>query len=172
MTFGTIRRATLADVDVISKQRAAMFLEIGRATPEIVEPMCRMTREYLLELMPRGEYFGWLASGDKPEHIVAGVGVQVRRVLPFPSSQSDGSVQAAWGAQAIVINVYTEPAFRRRGLALRLMREIIAWASDAKMESLVLHAAPDGVALYEKLGFTRTMEMRLAPGTLGVRPQP
>lgn len=167
-----IRTATLADVDIIARHRVSMFSDMGRATPEIREPLRRLTTEYLLEAIPRGEYFGWLAaSGDDSHHIVAGAGAQVRRVLPFPLKQPDGSVQAAWGAQAIVINVYTEPDFRRRGLARRLMQEVIAWAGASKQESLVLHAAPAAVALYEQLGFSATMEMRLT-GALPAHPRP
>ena len=40
------------------------------------------------------------------------------------------------------------------------MHEVLAWARQARIEGLVLHAAPAGRALYEQLGFAATNEMR------------
>ena len=156
-----IRQATLGDVSIIARHRAAMFLDMGSATQAVVERLTSDTEAYLRQAIPSGEYLGWLASlASGPGDPVAGAGVQIRRVLPFPRQRPDGQVDVAHGLQAVVLNVYTEPAFRRRGLARRLMQEVLAWARQARVESLVLHAAPDGRALYEELGFAATNEMR------------
>jgi len=156
-----IRQATLADVGLIAHHRAAMFLDMGSAVPAVVERLTSDTEAYLRQAIPSGEYLGWLASlASGPADPVAGAGVQLRRVLPFPRRWPDGRVDVAHGLQGIVLNVYTEPAFRRRGLARRLMQKVLAWAREARIESLVLHAAPDGRAIYEQLGFSATNEMR------------
>ena len=156
-----IREVELADVETVAAHRAAMFLDMGRATTEIMEQLRAESCEYLREAIPRVEYLRWLACPQgEPGRFVAGAGVQVRRVLPFPFRRSDGSTHVAWGSQAVVINVYTDPVYRRRGYARRLMDEVLAWASAVELESLVLHAAPDGRALYEQLGFAPTTEMR------------
>jgi GNAT superfamily N-acetyltransferase len=145
-----------------------MFLDMGSATPEIVARLVAETEIYLRDAIPRGEYLGWLAyPAEAPERAVAGAGVQVRRVLPFPQRSPDGHVEVAQGRQAIVLNVYTEPAFRRRGLARQLMTEILRWAGTVRLESLVLHAAPDGRHLYEELGFVATNEMRFMGDLIG-----
>jgi GNAT superfamily N-acetyltransferase len=60
----------------------------------------------------------------------------------------------------LVLNVYVEPHWRRRGLARRLMQEILEWAPTAGVARLVLHASREGRPLYEALGFTATNEMR------------
>lgn len=52
--------------------------------------------------------------------------------------------------------------FSASGLAARLMNEILHWARAEKLDRLVLHASEDGRSLYERLGFARTNEMRLA----------
>jgi GNAT superfamily N-acetyltransferase len=156
-----IRQATLADVATVARQRAAMFVDMGSATAAIAGQLQSETEAFLRQAIPSGEYIGWLASlASRPHDAVAGAGVQVRCVLPFPLRWADGRVEVAQGRQAIVLNVYTEPAFRRRGLARRLMQEVLAWARTARIESLVLHAAPDGRPLYEQLGFAPTNEMR------------
>ena len=158
-----IREVTLSDVDTVAHHRASMFRDMGRTTPGVLEPLKAETREFLREAIPRGEYLGWLASPEEePARIVAGAGLQTRRVLPFPYHRADGSVHVAWGAQAVVINVYTEPEYRRQGYGRRLMKEVLDWARAVELESLVLHAAPAGRALYEELGFIDTTEMRFS----------
>lgn len=66
---------------------------------------------------------------------------------------------------------FTEPAWRRRELAELLMRHILEWARDQRLDRLVLHASAEGRGLYERLGFVATNEMRfngsLTPRTGG-----
>ena len=64
------------------------------------------------------------------------------------------------GQQGLVVNVFTERPYRRQGLARRLMQEVLQWAAFNGVASIVLHASPDGRALYEQLGFVPTSEMR------------
>lgn len=155
-----IRRATSADVETIAHHRAAMFHDMGTAAPGVLEELAAATRAYLQDAIPRGEYVGWLAGPmTQPELIVAGVGVQLRRVLPF-ARQALPAGEVAPGRQGIVVNVYTEKPFRRQGLARRLMLEVLAWSRAQSLDSLVLHAAPEGRPLYESLGFVATNEMR------------
>jgi len=133
---------------------------MGRIPVELVPALEKVTLLYLREAVPVGEYFAWLASPHEDRStIVAGAGVQIRRVLPFPPMGSTVT-RIAHGRQAIVLNVYTEPAWRRRGVAKLLMGHVIDWARAEQLDSLVLHASDDGRALYEKLGFVQTNEMR------------
>jgi hypothetical protein len=61
---------------------------------------------------PAGEYVGWLAAPmDMPEAIVGGAGILHRRVPPFPRVDDSGVVLAE-GSQGIILNVFTERAWR------------------------------------------------------------
>jgi GNAT superfamily N-acetyltransferase len=163
-----IRRASPADVDIIARHRVKMFEDMGSLTPDAVEALRSETLAFLPEAIARDEYLGWLASTTVDTgRIVAGAGAQRRRVLPFPRRASDGRVRVAHGRQAIVLNVYTEPTFRRQGIARRLMLEILDWARVERLDSLVLHGSPDGRSLYEQLGFGATNEMRFAGDLTG-----
>ena len=164
-----IRRVTFADIGIVAHHRTAMFMAMGSATPAVADRLASETLAYLREAVLTGEYVGWLASfADQPTETVAGAGVQIRRVLPFPRRWPDGRVSVAQGCQGIVLNVYTEPAFRRRGLARRLMQEVLAWAKETRLDSLVLHAVPDGRPLYEQMGFGATNEMRFMGDLAGL----
>jgi GNAT superfamily N-acetyltransferase len=156
-----IREATIADIDTVAHHRVAMFSDMNSVTPDAAGSLKLATQTFLRDAIPRREYRGWLASfATQPSRIVAGAGLQLRRVLPFPRRWPDGHGDVAHGREAIVLNVYTEPAFRRQGLARRLMHEVLSWARAEGLESLVLHAAPDGCVLYERVGFAPTNEMR------------
>lgn len=158
-----VRTATLDDISIIASHRAGMFADMGQLPegrrPELVD----LSLEYLRRAVPAGEYLGWLASPqDTPETIVGGAGVQLRRTLPHPAPR-EKPVRIAYGRQAIVLNVYTEPQWRRQGLAELLMQHVIGWARSAGLDTLVLHASDEGRRLYERLGFVQTNEMRFAP---------
>jgi len=149
-----IRLATVNDIEVIARHRVRMFEDMGTLPPDQVPIMVERTRRYLERAIPAGEYIGWLASPrENPNRVSAGAGLQRRTVLPFPPSGT--------GREAIVINVYTDPEFRRLGLARALMDALIAWSREAGIERLALHASPYGRSLYEDLGFQATNEMRL-----------
>ena len=158
-----VRRATPADATIIARHRARMFEEMGELPSERYEALHSAAETYLEDAIGRGEYVGWLAApADDLARIVAGAGVQRRRVLPHPVTQADGRVRIAEGRHAIVLNVYTDPDWRRRGLGELLMREVMAWARAERLDRLVLHASDAGRPLYERLGFAATNEMRFA----------
>jgi GNAT superfamily N-acetyltransferase len=140
-----------------------MFQEMGEVAPDAFEILRTKSRERLHDLLNQGEYIGWLASpAECPDVIAGGAGVQLRRVLPHPLSRTSDGGKIAEGTQAIIINVFTEPQWRHQGVAVLLLRRIIAWAAAERLDRLVLHASEAGRSLYERLGFVGTNEMRLA----------
>jgi GNAT superfamily N-acetyltransferase len=156
-----IRLATPADAPIIAWHRARMFQDMGQLPPSGFEPLRARSEDFLRGAIERGEYVGWLATPHGASRVVvAGAGVQLRRVLPHPASLPDGSVGVAPGRHGIVLNVFTEPEWRRRGVAEQLMRRVLGWAREQRLDRLVLHASDQGRVLYEGLGFVATNEMR------------
>jgi GNAT superfamily N-acetyltransferase len=81
----------------------------------------------LKEWLESGDYIGWLATPvDKPETVVGGAGIQLQPILPRPR---DASIIGE-GRQGTIVNAFTEPQWRRRGIAGRLVKEIIAWSKN------------------------------------------
>ena len=161
MSLFHIRLATRADLGTVSQHRACMFRDMGQLPPAMFETFLTQSREALHRMFERDEYIGWLAAPqDQSSQIVAGAGVQLREVPPHPQPDANGKIEIVSGRQAIIQNVYTEPAWRRRGLAMLLMKEVISWSRKTGVDSLVLHASDEGRPLYERLGFIATTEMR------------
>ena len=156
-----IRLATVADLELISWHRARMFQDMGELPPDLFESFRAQSLETLQRMFGRGEYVGWLASPEnEPGQIVAGAGLQLREVPPHLQTNPNGKIDIVSGRQAIIQNVFTEPEWRRRGLAALLIERIIDWTREQGIDSLVLHASDEGRALYERLGFIATTEMR------------
>jgi GNAT superfamily N-acetyltransferase len=165
----SIRRATSDDAAVIAWHRARMFQDMGQLPPPAFDALRAAAERFLAAALARGEYVGWLlVADDEPDRVAAGAGVQLRSVLPHPVNLGCGQVSVATGRHGIVLNVFTEPEWRRRGLAERLMRHILEWARTERLDRLVLHASDEGRRLYQRLGFVATNEMqfrgRLLPG--------
>ena len=77
-------------------------------------------------------------------------------LCPWPANPHDPCTQ-----RAVILNVYTEIEFRKRGIARQIMLTILEWIKAQGLRGVNLHASADGRGLYEKLGFEATNEMRL-----------
>ena len=152
MSDYSLRPVRSGDAAAIAGHRARMFQEMGELADLDAPRLEAATREQLEPLIDSGEYFGWLI--ETGGEVVAGAGVLLHRLLP--RNRDLGLRQEAY-----VLNVYTAPAHRRRGLSKRLMAELIAWCREHDITRVTLHASTTGRPLYESLGFTPTNEMRL-----------
>jgi ribosomal protein S18 acetylase RimI-like enzyme len=136
-----------------------MFRDMGQLPADQEAAIVKATVDYLAGALPRGEYIAWVAEsmGSPPEPI-GGAGVQLRPILPRPRPPGE-SIEL--GPEAIVLNVYVEPPWRRRGVAEALMRALLSALAERGIRRIVLHASDDGKRLYQRLGFVPTNEMRL-----------
>jgi len=160
----TIRRASVGDAAVLARHRAEMFRDMGTLTDELYPELVDATRAWMERGIPAGEYVAWLASPAGSDEVVAGAGIHLRPLIPRPRDR--GGIER--GPQGLIVNVFTERPWRRRGVAELLMHGLTAWARTNGITSLVLHASAEGRRLYERLGFTQTNEMKYvgspAPG--------
>jgi GNAT superfamily N-acetyltransferase len=148
---------------ILARHRAEMFRDMGELSDALADTLIEASRAYFARAVPDGRYVAWVAeAGDRPGEagegeVIGGAGVQLRELLPRPAPRGASLVR---GPQGLILNVYTERAWRRRGVAQALMREVLRWCRANGIESLVLQASEDGRPLYRKLGFTPTNEMR------------
>jgi ribosomal protein S18 acetylase RimI-like enzyme len=154
-----VRQAGTSDIPRLAQHRAAMFRDMGQLPSHQEEPLVRATASYLHDALPRGHYLAWVAEdAGTPPVTIGGAGVQLRPILPRPRPGDD---DLELGPEAIVLNVYVEPAWRRRGIGEALMRAVLEALAVRGIRRIVLHASDNGRPLYERLGFVPTNEMRL-----------
>jgi GNAT superfamily N-acetyltransferase len=148
----TIRCATTDDTAIVAEHRARMFEATGRIDSARGATMITLLEPILRPMLASGEYLGWLVVAED-ESVIAGAGVQVRTLLPRPETDVP--------REALVVNVYVEPAHRRQGLARRLMEAILSWSREQGIERISLHASVMGQPLYEAMGFVHSNEFVL-----------
>src|SRR5437763_930953 len=104
----TIRAATPDDLTAIVKHRRNMFRDDLGSSAAALTAMERTSAPFIERGLREGWYHGWLAMASG--RAVAGAGVIV---YDWPSNpRAPEQTQRAY-----LLNVYTEPAFRGRGLA-------------------------------------------------------
>lgn len=153
-----VRLATEADAPVVARHRVSMFRDMGTLPAEQGPSLLKAAEPYFRRAIPAGLYVGWLGTpAGRPGEVVGGAGIQIREMIP--RLRGDGAAIDS-GPQGLIVNVYTEPAWRRRGIGELLMREVLAFTHARGIHNVVLHASAEGRALYERLGFRQTNEMR------------
>ncbi|HEY6924964.1 MAG TPA: GNAT family N-acetyltransferase [Steroidobacteraceae bacterium] len=156
----TIRPAAVSDAAVIAGHRVAMFRDMGQVpTEELGAQLLIASTSAIAALLREGSYVGYLAVADD-QHVIGGAGVHVRSQLPRISSDA---TYVATRPVPLMVNVYTEPRWRRRGVARQLVVMLMRWAAEQGVDQMVLHASDAGRALYASLGFAATNEMRWSP---------
>jgi len=154
-----VRRATVADIPALVHHRVSMYRDMGDISPSDEARLSDATTDYFRSALDSGEYLAWLAvTSGAPEQVVAGAGLIVRPMIPRPGVAGGVEVR-----EAQVVNVYTEPEWRRRGLAALVMQHLLDFTRANHLRRVSLHASDEGRPLYASLGFAPTNEMRLAP---------
>lgn len=149
-----LRPLTFLDIDLITRHRAAMFRDSGRQE-EAVAAMAEPFRQWLEPRLADGRYFGWAVETSGAGLPIAGLGMMEIDWPPHPNHPLEAR-------RGYILNVYVEPAYRRRGIARLLLETARAEAVRRGLSYLILHATEQGRALYAGLGWSATAEMALS----------
>ena len=112
----------------------------------------RIFRSWLRSRLKTGRVVGWIAETGRGD-IVAGGIVWLRPIVSRPGVQHL--------VQPFLLSMYTEPKWRGRGLASRIIDEAVKWAKKNGYEEIRLHASSMGRGVYIRRGFRRSWEMKL-----------
>lgn len=146
----TLRRATVDDVPTVVHFGSLMFQFMGEDDVSWVPHAEHVLREGI----EQGRMVAVVAEENSNGGTIVSTAVGVRWYrLPSPSNQlgRGGYVQYVW----------TEPAFRGRGLARRVLDELIAWFREQGIVSVDLHATSVAESVYRSLGFAETDNVAL-----------
>ena len=145
------RLATVADAELIARQRRSMFVDSGQAEEAKLQTMMDNFIEWVRPRLSDGSYVGWLVEED--ERAAAGAGIWL---IDFPPHWMDAEPMRAY-----LLNFYVDPVFRGQGLAYELLKTAVNDARRRGIKVVSLHASKFGKPLYERNGFEPTNEMIL-----------
>ena len=113
------------------------------------------SRRYYETCFPEDSHAAWLVFDG--EEVVGTGAVSFYQVMPTYHNPS--------GKKAYIMNMYTRPDYRRRGIAHRVLELLTAEAEMRQIDVVTLEATAAGRPLYEAFGFTAMRdEMELLGG--------
>lgn len=147
------KRATLADLDILTETRIEVLRAANRldASADMTQ-VERATLAYYRSALADGSHTAYLVfDGDV---FVGAGGVSYYAVMPTYHNPT--------GRKAYIMNMYTRPAYRRRGIAARTLDLLVQDARGRGVHAISLEATSMGRPLYEAYGFVpMTSEMEL-----------
>ena len=150
------RRAGSHDRELLTRLR----LEVLRAANGLEEDVDLSrteleSRRYYETCFPEDSHAAWLVFDG--EEVVGTGAVSFYKVMPTYHNPS--------GKKAYIMNMYTRPDYRRRGIARRVLELLTAEAEMRQIDAVTLEATAAGRPLYEAFGFTAMRdEMELLGG--------
>lgn len=150
------RRAGSHDRELLTRLR----LEVLRAANGLEEDVDLSrteleSRRYYETCFPEDSHAAWLVFDG--EEVVGMGAVSFYQVMPTYHNPS--------GKKAYIMNMYTRPDYRRRGIAYRVLELLTAEAEMRQIDAVTLEATAAGRPLYEAFGFTAMRdEMELLDG--------
>ena len=150
------RRAGSHDRELLTRLR----LEVLRAANGLEEDVDLSlteleSRRYYETCFLEDSHAAWLVFDG--EEVVGTGAVSFYQVMPTYHNPS--------GKKAYIMNMYTRPDYRRRGIARRVLELLTAEAEMRQIDAVTLEATAAGRPLYEAFGFTAMRdEMELLGG--------
>lgn len=139
-----IRPALAQDLEDVIALRLAMFAETDELQPAYSrDEIAQATRAFFSDHLDSALSRSWVALLE--QRIVAVGTLAFFMRPPYPGNAS--------GKEAYLLNMFTLPAYRRRGCSKAILEQALAHARDSGCGKVWLHAFPDGLALYRAAGF-------------------
>jgi ribosomal protein S18 acetylase RimI-like enzyme len=153
----TYRPATIDDVPVLVEYRVRFLNELYNHPEDIATAIVRKSlQNYFTKTIPSKEFIAWVAEYNGK--IIATSGMVVWQKPAIYNGVESGKL-------GYLLNFYTIPEARRKGIATRLLNELIEEAKSIGLKYLHLHASKDGIGIYKKAGFIEPdqpeLELRL-----------
>ena len=138
------RKATNDDIDDLVENRIRMRIEREDSRKEVdFDDFQRRTYEFFLNHIQDESFIAWIALDEGK--VIATSGLCFYHVPPTYENLS--------GITAYIMNMYTIPEYRERGIASRLLEYLIEEARSRSCLKVTLNASQMGRPLYEKYGF-------------------
>lgn len=139
-----IRKVETADIPAMTNARLNYLTEMqGARTQAYLLELQQNLEAFFKQTMMEGSFFALLAEY---EGVIVSYGGMVLKKIPGDLNQSSY-------LEGDILNMYTLPEFRRKGISSRILKKLIEEAKALGVSKVALHCSKDGEPLYRKFGF-------------------
>ena len=138
-----IEKAGFADVDALTTLRLEYLIEDNGSLEHSDAEMIRNNLPGYIREHLKKDLFAYVIREDDTIVSCAFLLIVMKPMSPAFIN----------GKTATILNVYTLPAYRRRGYARMLMNAMITDAKELNIDVIELKATEDGYDLYRSVGF-------------------
>lgn len=148
-----IRKATIHNIEALLSLRISLLKEVNELRSAEEEQSFRLAPEtYLQAALQTESFIAYIATIDD-------VVISMSGITFFERPPYIGNLE---GKEAYILNMYTLPEHRGKGLAKQLLEYCIEECKERQVKRIWLHASEDGELLYQKKGFSHKLnEMEL-----------
>lgn len=140
------KKATTEDIDILTETRIEVLRAANKLSADVdMSDVKKQSYDYYKEALANDTHIAYLVF-DKDTVVGAG-GVSFFRVMPTYHNPS--------GKKAYIMNMYTRPEYRRKGIAYNILDCLVKETKDRGISAVSLEATDMGKPLYEKYGFVK-----------------
>lgn len=138
------KQATLKDLELLTETRVEVLRAANRLADDAdMGEVKKQSYKYYEKALSEGSHIGYLVFDG--EHFIGAGGVSFFQVMPTYHNPT--------GNKAYIMNMYTHPEYRRKGIAYKTLDLLVQAAKERGITAISLEATEMGRPLYEKYGF-------------------
>ena len=128
----TYKKATIEDIDILIETRITVLRAANQLSDEVdMTEVRNQSYEYYRQALTDDTHVAYLVLDE--EEVVGAGGVSFFRVMP--------TFHNATGKKAYIMNMYTKPEYRRRGIAYQTLDLLVA---EARNQGNIFRSDQDG----------------------------
>ena len=147
------KKASIEDIDFLTKSRLEVLKAANRLADDIdMAEVEVQSYDYYKKALSDGSHTAYLVFDE--ECFIGAGGISYYRVMPTYHNPS--------GNKAYIMNMYTNPDYRRMGIASKMLELLVTDAKEKGVKTISLEATDMGRPLYERFGSVKmSHEMEL-----------
>jgi len=138
------KKATIADLDILTDTRIEVLKAANQLEDNVdMSEVKKQSLEYYQSALKDDTHVAYLIFDE--EKFVGAGGISYFKVMPTYHNPT--------GRKAYIMNMYTKPGYRRKGIAIKTLDLLVQDAKKRGITAISLEATTMGRPLYEKYGF-------------------
>lgn len=139
------KKASIKDIEILTQTRVEVLRAANKLSEDVdISMVEKESYAYYEDCFEEDSHVAYIVYENNK--FVGCGGVSFYKVMPTYHNPS--------GKKAYIMNMYTRPEHRRKGIALMMLDLLVNQAKERNIEQISLEATAMGRPVYERYGFT------------------